>query len=66
MVFEPLRIAADNLRAAGSFQILEVHQRFPACLHAQRVAVAFGESVYEVDAGIQILYPQNGIIIKGL
>ena len=66
MVFEPLRIATDNLRTTGSFQIFEIHQRLPTCLHPQRVSVAFGKSVYEVDAGIQDFHPKDGIIVKGL
>ena len=66
MVFEPLGIGTDGLRTTGSLEVLEVDKRLPAGFHAQRIAIAFGKAVHEVHARIQILHPQDGIIIKGL
>ena len=49
MIFEPLCIATDDLGTASSLKVFKINQRFPACLHAQRVAIAFGKAVHKVD-----------------
>ena len=45
------RVEIDRIRlgALGSLYILEVDDRFPRCLHAKGVTIAFGEAVDEVD-----------------
>ena len=50
MVLKPLCIAAYQLCTLGSFQIFKIHQRFPACLHAERVTITFGKTVHKVNA----------------
>ena len=66
MVFEPLSIGTDSFRTTSSLKVLEVDKRLPAGLHTQRIAIAFGKAVHEIHARIQILHPQDGIIVEGL
>ena len=66
MIFKPLRIATDNLSTMRSFHILKVYQWFPACLHTQRITIAFSKSIHKVHKGIQIFHPKDSIFIKSL
>ena len=64
MVFKPLGIAADQLRAVRSLQILKVDQGFPTGLQAQGVAIGLSKTVDKIHAGVEVLHPQDGVIIK--
>ena len=66
MIFEPLRIAADDLRTVGSFQILEVNQWFPTGFHSQRITITFCKAIHKIDSGIKIFHPKNSIFIEVL
>ena len=64
MIFEPLRIAADNLCAVRSIQVFEVDQWFPAGLHSQRIAVTFCKAINEVNSWIKVFHPKDSIFIE--
>ena len=66
MIFKPLRIAANHFRTVCSLQILEINKRFPTGLHAERITVAFGKTIYEINTGVQVFHPQNGVFVKSL
>ena len=66
IVLEPLRVGAYGLGTFCRFYVFEVNDRFPACFHAQRVAVSFGKSVHEVDLRVQVLHPFDRILIVGV
>ena len=50
MVFKPLRILADCLRALSCHQVFVRYDTFPRCLYTKRVAIHLNKAVDEVDA----------------
>ena len=57
VVFKPLRILADGLRALRCHHVLVRHNAFPRCLHAEWVAIHFYEAVDKVDASFVLFQP---------
>ena len=66
MIFKPLRIIADNLRALGRILIDKVYGRLPAGFHTQRITVSFDKTVHEIHIRSRILYPKDGVGIECL
>ena len=64
VVLEPLGVGRYYFRAVRSLVVLEIYYRFKVACHAQRIVVALDESVDEVNTGIGIIHPENGIIVE--
>ena len=65
VVFKPLRVFRQLGGALGGGQVLEVDDGLPRSLHAQRVAVAFGEVAGEVHEALRVAQPVDGIFVEG-
>ena len=59
VVFEPLGVLADHLRAVRSLLVAEVDDAFVGGLAAERVAVILHETVHEVHVGPGVAHPRN-------
>ena len=59
VVLEPLGVGAQDFRALGSLEVLDIHIAFPGSLAAQRVIVVFDEAVDEVHRADGVLHPFN-------
>ncbi len=64
MVFKPLGVFRQLFCAFRSCQIFKVDNAFPRCLHAQRVAITFSESVYKIDQTFRVFQPGNGVGVE--
>ena len=64
VVFKPLGIVGDSLRAGCRFVVLEIDVRFPRARHAERVAIALDKTIDEIHVGGGVFCPKNGIFIE--
>ena len=47
------------------FDILKIDNALPRCLHSQRIAVGFNETIDKIDGALGISEPLYGIVIEG-
>ena len=64
MVFKPLGVAADGLRAVGSLLVDVLHQSLPRAFQPQGVAVDFDETVDEVHLAVEALQPGDAVLVE--
>ena len=64
VVLEPLGVGRDDVGPLRRRQVLEVDDRLPAALHAQRIVVDLGEAVDEVDERGQVADPEDGVFVE--
>ena len=65
MVFKPLCVGRQLFGAFGRCQVLEIDQTFPRSLHAERIAIAFGETIHEVNQAFGVFEPKDAVVVEG-
>ena len=64
MVFEPLGVLTDGLRALRGFQVLVLHKSFPRAFQSEGVAIDLNETVDKIDLSVQLTHPLYRISIE--
>ena len=64
MIFEPLCVFGDDLRAAAGGRVDEVDVGLPRSLAAQRIAVVLDEAVDEIDVRNGVLHPADVVAVE--
>ena len=64
MIFEPLGIAGDGLRAMSSLLIDVFYNTFPRAFQSQGIPIHLDKTIDEIDGSIVLSNPFNAIFIK--